>query len=247
MDLKLINKVAIVTGGSRGIGKAIAEKLASHGCKVAILSRKIIDLQKTESNINPDKILCFECDVSNQVQFKNIAKKIYEKWGSIDILVNNAGITRDKLLLRLSESDWDSVINTNLKGCYNTTKIVSGYMLKNRNGKIINISSVISQIGNSGQSNYAASKAGIEGMTRSIAVELGAKNININCIAPGYVQTDMTNELDNKILNNMKNNIPLNKLGTCEDIAYLVCFLSSDLSSYITGQVINIDGGMTIK
>jgi len=247
MDLKLINKIAIVTGASRGIGNEIAKKLASYGCKIAIISRKINDLEKVKNSISSDDIICFQCDITNQNQFKDIAQNIYDKWGSIDILINNAGINRDKLLLRLTESDWDNVINTNLKGYYNTTKIVSRYMLKNRSGKIINISSVIGQIGNSGQSNYAASKSGIEGMTRALAVELGNKNININCIAPGYIKTQMTNDLNQKILDNMKQNIPLNRLGVSKDIANLVCYLSSDLSSYITGQVINVDGGMTIK
>ena len=247
MDLKLLDKVAIITGSSRGIGKAIAENLASYGCKIALISRNIDDLEKVKSNISTDNVICFDCDTTDQNQFKDIAQKIHNKWGSIDILVNNAGITRDKLLLRLSESDWDDVINTNLKGYYNTVKIVSRYMLKNRNGKIINIGSVIGQIGNSGQSNYAASKSGIEGMTRALAVELGSKNININCIAPGYIQTQMTDSLNQDILDNMKRNIPLNRLGLSEDIASLVCYLSSDISSYITGQVINIDGGMTIN
>ena len=247
MDLKLLNKVAIVTGASRGIGKTIAEQLTLYGCKVAIVSRKINDLEKVKNNINSNNVICFECDTTNQNQFKEIAQKIYDQWGSIDILVNNAGINRDKLLLRLSESDWDDVINTNLKGYYNTIKIISRYMLKNRSGKIINISSVIGQIGNSGQSNYAASKAGVEGMTRALAVELGSKNISINSIAPGYIQTQMTDALNQDILDNMKKNIPLNRLGVSEDIANLVCYLSSDLSSYITGQTINIDGGMTIK
>ena len=247
MDLKLNNKVAIITGASRGIGKSISEKLLLYGCNIVIISRKINDLEKVKNQLGSDKISCFECDISNQDQFKGIAQKIYDKWGSIDILVNNAGITKDKLLLRLTESDWDDVININLKGYYNTIKIISRYMLKNRSGKIINISSVIGQIGNAGQSNYAASKSGIEGMTRALAVELGSKNININAIAPGYIDTQMTMELNEEILNNMKKNIPLNKLGNSEDVANLVCYLSSDLSSYITGQTINIDGGMTIK
>tara|TARA_B100001142_G_C14285009_1_gene636517 strand:- start:787 stop:1560 length:774 start_codon:yes stop_codon:yes gene_type:complete len=257
MDLKLNNKVAIVTGSSRGIGKSIAEQLAYHGCKVVILSRNIDDLysvkEHIQSNIVDDnegvvsKIICYECDTTNQSEFKEIAQEVYDKWGSIDILINNAGITKDKLLLRLNEDDWDKVINVNLKGYYNTIKIVSRFMLKKRSGKIINISSVIGQIGNSGQSNYAASKAGVEGMTRALAVELGSKNININSIAPGYIETKMTDDLNQEILNNMKRNIPLNRLGKSQDVADLVCYLSSDLSSYITGQTINIDGGMTIK
>ena len=247
MNLELKNKVAIVTGASRGIGKSIAEKLANQGCKVVIVSRKIDDLNKVKDNINSSEIICYACDTTNQSQFKDIVQKVYDKWGSIDILINNAGITRDKLLLRLSENDWDEVINVNLKGYYNTIKVVSRFMLKNRSGKIINISSVIGQIGNSGQSNYAASKSGVEGMTRALAVELGSKNIHVNCIAPGYIKTEMTNNLNGKIIENMKNSIPLNKLGSSQDVANLVCYLSSELSSYITGQVINIDGGMTIK
>ena len=247
MDLKLNNKVAIVTGSSRGIGKSIAEQLVLHGCKVVILSRKIDELNKVKEQINSDNILCYACNTANQSEFKEIVQEVYDKWGSVDILINNAGITRDKLLLRLNEDDWDKVINVNLKGYYNTIKIVSRFMLKNRSGKIVNISSVIGQIGNSGQSNYAASKAGVEGMTRALAVELGSKNININCIAPGYIKTEMTNNLDSKVIDEMKSNIPLNKLGLSVDVANLVCYLSSELSSYITGQVINIDGGMTIK
>ena len=247
MDLKLNNKVAIVTGSSRGIGKSIAKKLFHHGCKVVILSRKIDELNKVKEQINSDNIICYACDTTNQSEFKEIVQEVYDKWGSIDILINNAGITRDKLLLRLNEDDWDRVINVNLKGYYNTIKIVSRFMLKNRSGKIVNISSVIGQIGNSGQSNYAASKAGVEGMTRALAVELGSKNININCIAPGYIKTEMTSNLDNKVIDGMKSNIPLNKLGLSVDVANLACYLSSELSSYITGQVINIDGGMTIK
>jgi len=247
MDLKLSNKVAIVTGASRGIGKSIAENLILQGVKVAIISRSLEDLNKIKDNLNSENIICFECNITDYNQFKSVVNQIYEKWNKIDILINNAGITRDKILLRLSEADWDDVINVNLKGYYIASKLVAKYMLKNKLGKIINISSVIGQIGNSGQSNYAASKAGVEGMTRSLAVELGSRNININCIAPGYIKTDMTKNLNDNIINNMKQNIPLNKLGTSQNIADLVSFLCSDLSSYITGQVINVDGGMTIK
>ena len=247
MDLKLVNKVAIVTGASRGIGKSITEKLISSGCKVAMISRNIDDLELIKKNLNSDSILCFQADIKNTKQVEDIIHLVYKHWGEINILINNAGITKDKIILRLSEEDWQEVIDVNLKGCYNTIKAVSKHMIKNKNGKIINISSVIGQIGNSGQSNYAASKSGIEGITRALAVELGSRNININCIAPGYIETSMTNQLDEKVLNKMKQNIPLNKLGAVEDIANLVCYLSSDLSKYITGQVINVDGGMTIK
>lgn len=248
MNLDIKNNVAIVTGGSKGIGKTIAEKLISHGCKVAVLGRNFNDLKIFKSYFNlPDNIMILECDVSDYNQVETSIQKIYENWGKIDILINNAGINRDKLLLRLSNEDWDDVIRVNLKGVFNTTKIVSKYMLKKRYGKIINISSVIGQIGNSGQSNYAASKSGLEGFTRSLAVEFGSKNINVNAISPGYIKTQMTEKLDQKNINNMLNNIPLNKLGKTDDVANLVCFLSSKISNYITGQVINVDGGMTIK
>ena len=248
MNLDLKNDVAIVTGGSKGIGKTIAEKLILHGCKVAILGRNFNDLKIFKNYFNStDNIMILQCDVSDYDQVEISIQKIYENWGKIDILINNAGINRDKLLLRLSNADWDDVIRVNLKGVFNTTKVVSKYMLKNRYGKIINISSVIGQIGNSGQSNYAASKSGIEGFTRSLAVEFGSKNINVNAISPGYIKTQMTEKLDEKNINKMLNNIPLNKLGTTDDVANLACFLSSKISNYITGQVINVDGGMTIK
>ena len=249
MNLELTNKVAIVTGASRGIGKSITEHLVSHGCKVAMISRNIDDLEliKNKFNSNPNQILCFETNIKDTNAVQDTVQSVYDSWGQINILINNAGITKDKIILRLSEQDWQEVIDINLKGYYNTIKSVSKYMIKNKNGKIINISSVIGQIGNAGQSNYAASKAGIEGMTRALAVELGSRNINVNCIAPGYIKTSMTNQLDEKVLTNMKQNIPLNKLGSVEDISNLVCYLASDLSLYITGQVINVDGGMTIK
>lgn len=248
MNLKLNNKVAIVTGASRGIGFSIANMLAEEGVKVALISRDIESLIKAREQMShSENIIFFSGDIADSNFVKITIEKVFKKWNKIDIMVNNAGINKDKILLRMKEQDWDTVINTNLKGCYNTMKSVSKYMLKQKSGKIINISSVIGQIGNSGQSNYAASKSGIEGLTRSLAVELGSRNININCIAPGYIETDMTNKLDKQILNNMKKNIPLNKLGTCNDIANLVCYLASDLSSYITGQVINVDGGMTIN
>lgn len=247
MDLNIKDKVAIVTGASRGIGKAIVYKLVSYGCKVVLISRNLDDLKKVEKDLNTEKVMCFQCDITNQQEFKVIVNKTVDLWGSLDILINNAGITKDKLLLRMNESDWVDVIDVNLKGCYNTIKVVSNQMIRKKQGKIVNITSVIGQIGNSGQSNYAASKSGIEGLTRSLAVEFGSRNININCIAPGYIETDMTKNLDKKVIQDMKSNIPLNKFGMTSDISEVVCFLVSDLSSFITGQVINVDGGMTIK
>ena len=247
MDLKIENKVAIITGSSRGIGKSIASKLLSYGCKVVLISRKLEDLLKVKNELKSENVICYECDITSQSDFKKITNKVINLWGSLDILINNAGITADKLLLRMNESDWDNVININLKGCYNTIKVVSNFMIRKKQGKIINISSVIGQIGNSGQANYAASKSGIEGLTRSLAVEFGSRNINVNCIAPGYIKTHMTNNLDIKVIEDMKKNIPLNKLGLPSDISEMTCFLASDLSSFITGQVINVDGGMTIK
>ena len=248
MDLNIKDKVAIVTGASRGIGKAIVYKLVSYGCKVVLISRNLDDLKKVEKDLNTEKVMCFQCDITNQQEFKVIVNKTVDLWGSLDILINNAGITKDKLLLRMNESDWVDVIDVNLKGCYNTIKVVSNQMIRKKQGKIVNITSVIGQIGNSGQSNYAASKSGIEGLTRSLGfVEFGSRNININCIAPGYIETDMTKNLDKKVIQDMKSNIPLNKFGMTSDISEVVCFLVSDLSSFITGQVINVDGGMTIK
>jgi len=221
--------------------------LVSYGCKVVLISRNLDDLKKVEKDLNTEKVMCFQCDITKQQEFKVIVSKVVDLWGSLDILINNAGITKDKLLLRMNESDWVDVIDVNLKGCYNTIKVVSNQMIRKKQGKIVNITSVIGQIGNSGQANYAASKSGIEGLTRSLAVEFGSRNININCIAPGYIETDMTKNLDKKVIQDMKNNIPLNKFGLTSDISEVACFLVSDLSSFITGQVINVDGGMTIK
>ena len=247
MNLNIKDKVAIVTGASRGIGKAIVYKLVSYGCKVVLISRNLDDLKKVEKDLNTENVMSFQCDITNQQEFKFIVDKVVDLWGSLDILINNAGITKDKLLLRMNESDWVDVIDVNLKGCYNTIKVASNQMIRKKQGKIVNITSVIGQIGNSGQANYAASKSGIEGLTRSLAVEFGSRNININCIAPGFIETDMTKNLDKKVIQDMKSNIPLNKFGLTSDISEVVCFLVSDLSSFITGQVINVDGGMTIK
>ena len=244
----LINKIAIVTGASRGIGKTIAKQLASLGVKIQLVARnekKLVDINNILNNSGCESDYTI-CDTSQLDSFQEVVNKTVQKWGSIDILINNAGITRDNLILRMSEEDWDTVIDTNLKGYFNGIKAVSKTMLKNRYGKIINIASVIGQIGNSGQSNYAASKAGILGLTRSIAKELGPKNITINSIAPGYISTDMTEQLNEQAKNILINSIPLKQLGQPEDVANLVCFLASDLASYITGQTFNVDGGMVM-
>ena len=244
----LVNKIAIITGASRGIGKTIAKQLASLGVKIQLVARNEENLANINNIINN---MGYEsdysiCDTSDLYSFQEIVDITVQKWGSIDILINNAGITRDNLILRMSEKDWDTVINTNLKGYFNGIKAVSKTMLKNRYGRIINISSVIGQIGNAGQSNYAASKAGIIALTKSIAKELGSKNITINSIAPGYIQTDMTEQLNEQTKNILIKSIPLKRLGHSEDVANIVCFLASDLANYITGQTFNVDGGMVM-
>ena len=185
-------------------------------------------------------------DVSNLNSISEVATNTIDKWGRIDILVNNAGIARDNIIMRMKEDDWDSVMNINLKGCFNGIKSVARPMIKNKTGRIINITSVIGQIGNAGQSNYAASKAGIMGLTKSMAKELGSRNITVNAVAPGYITTDMTNELNDEVKEKMKSSIPLGRLGTPDDVANLVCFLASDEAGYITGQTFNVDGGMVM-
>ena len=244
----LKDKVAIVTGASRGIGAAIAKKLSDNGAKVALNARthdSLLDIQNIIQSKN-GKAEIMIGDVSSLNSFMEIVKKTLEKWGRIDILVNNAGITKDNIIMRMKDSDWDDVLNINLKGCFNGIKSVSKPMMKNKYGRIINITSIIGQIGNSGQSNYAASKAGIIGLTRSMAKELGSRNITVNAIAPGYIATNMTAKLNDEIKNKMKSSVPLAKFGDPEDVANAVCFLSSDDASYISGQTLNIDGGMVM-
>ena len=244
----LTDKVAIVTGASRGIGEAIAKQLSSCGAKIILIARNSDQLVAVKETIisNGGIAESIAGDVSNLNSISEIVTNTIDKWGRIDILVNNAGIARDNIIMRMKEDDWNSVMNINLKGCFNGIKSVARPMVKNKSGRIINITSVIGQIGNAGQSNYAASKAGIMGLTKSMAKELGSRNITVNAVAPGYITTDMTNELNDEVIKQMKSSIPLGRLGTPDDVANLVCFLASDEAGYITGQTFNVDGGMVM-
>ena len=244
----LTDKVAIVTGASRGIGEAIAKQLSSCGAKIILIARNSDQLVAVKETIisNGGIAESIAGDVSNLNSISEIVTNTIDKWGRIDILVNNAGIARDNIIMRMKEDDWDSVMNINLKGCFNGIKSVARPMIKNKAGRIINITSVIGQIGNAGQSNYAASKAGIMGLTKSMAKELGSRNITVNAVAPGYITTDMTNELNDEVIKQMKSSIPLGRLGTPDDVANLACFLASDEAGYITGQTFNVDGGMVM-
>jgi 3-oxoacyl-[acyl-carrier protein] reductase len=244
----LTDKVAIVTGASRGIGEAIAKQLSSCGAKIILIARNSDQLVAVKETIisNGGIAESMVGDVSNLNSISEIVTNTIDKWGQIDILVNNAGIARDNIIMRMKEDDWDSVMNINLKGCFNGIKSVARPMIKNKAGRIINITSVIGQIGNAGQSNYAASKAGIMGLTKSMAKELGSRNITVNAVAPGYITTDMTNELNDEVKEQLKSSIPLGRLGTPDDVANLVCFLASDEAGYITGQTFNVDGGMVM-
>ena len=245
----LKDKVAIVTGGTRGIGRAIALKLADNGANIVINYRnsdKEAEELKAILEEKGVKVLIVKCDISNFQDSKNLMDKCKEVFGKIDVLVNNAGITKDTLIMRMKEEDFDSVIDVNLKGTFNCAKHASAIMLKQRFGKIINMTSVVGIAGNAGQVNYAASKAGVIGLTKSLAKELGSRGITVNAVAPGFINTDMTASLSEKVKEEASKNIPLKRLGDPEDVANLVGFLASDAANYITGQVINVDGGMVM-
>ena len=245
----LKDKVAIVTGGTRGIGRAIALKLADNGANIVINYRnsdKEAEELKAILEEKGVKVLTVKCDISNFEDSKHLMDKCKEVFGKIDILVNNAGITKDTLIMRMKEKDFDSVIDVNLKGTFNCAKHASAIMLKQRFGKIINMTSVVGIAGNAGQVNYAASKAGVIGLTKSLAKELGSRGITVNAVAPGFINTDMTASLSEKVKEEASKNIPLKRLGDPEDVANLVGFLASDAANYITGQVINVDGGMVM-
>lgn len=245
----LNEKIAVITGASRGIGAAIAKKMAENGAMVVINYQGSVQAAKElEESIkaNGGKAVTYKCDVSDFTHCEMFIKEIVKEYGRIDILVNNAGITRDGLLMGMKEEDFDSVINVNLKGTFNTIRFASRVMVKQRKGKIINISSVSGVAGNAGQANYSASKAGVIGLTKSAARELASRNINVNAIAPGFVETDMTEALSDKVKEAAKGQIPLGRFGKPEEIAELALFLASEKSNYITGQIINADGGMVI-
>ena len=240
-------KCAIVTGAAKGIGRAIALKLASLGANIVLNYRS----SEEEAKICAEEIkklgvqvLIVKADISKLNEAQNLVSEAKEKFGKVDIMVNNAGITKDTLILRMKEEDFDSVIDVNLKGVFNCMKAISPIMLKQKSGKIVSISSVVGISGNAGQINYSASKAGIIGMTKSLAKELGSRGITVNAVAPGFIETDMTNNLNEKIKEEAKKNIPLKKLGKAEDVADAVAFLSSNSSDYITGQILVVDGGM---
>lgn len=246
--MKLLeNKTALITGGSRGIGYAVAKLFAAQGANIAftyLSSDEKAKALENELQAFGVKAKAYKSNAASYSQAQELSKAVHEEFGSIDVLVNNAGITRDNLLLRLSEEDWDQVIETNLKSIYNLTKPVSYIMLKQKKGSIINLTSIVGMKGQGGQSNYSASKAGIIGFTKSVADELGSRNIRSNAIAPGFIETDMTDELPEDVKKAYLATIPLKRLGKPEEIANTALFLASDLASYVNGQVLSVCGGM---
>ncbi|MCM3600222.1 3-oxoacyl-[acyl-carrier-protein] reductase [Robertmurraya korlensis] len=247
--MKLLGKVALVTGASRGIGRDIAIELAKAGANVAVNyagseARANEVVQEIQSLGR--EAFAVQCDVANGESVAEMVKQTIDRWGSLDILVNNAGITRDNLIMRMKEDEWDDVINTNLKGVFLCTKAVTRQMMKQKSGRIINISSVVGESGNAGQANYVAAKAGVIGLTKTTAKELAPRGITVNAVAPGFITTDMTDKLTDEIKEGMLKMIPLAKFGEPKDIAHAVTFLASDDSRYITGQTIHVNGGMVM-
>jgi 3-oxoacyl-[acyl-carrier protein] reductase len=247
--MRFENQVAVVTGAGRGIGHAIAVRLAKEGARVASVSRTENNAQKTADEINSlraDAAKAYAVDVADQAAVQKAAAEIFEDFGRVDILVNNAGVTRDGLSMRMSMDDWDTVLNTNLKGAFNFVQAVMRPMIKQRSGRIINISSIAGLTGNAGQANYAASKAGLIGLTKTLARELASRGITVNAVAPGLIETDMTTVLSDEIRQGILQRVPLGKLGEPEDIAGAVAYLASPEAKYITGQVLTVDGGMVM-
>ena len=247
--MRFENQAAIVTGAGRGIGHAIAVRLASEGARVASVSRSDENAKRTADELNSlraDSAKHYAVDVADHAAVQKIGAQILEDFTKIDILVNNAGVTRDGLAMRMSVEDWNTVINTNLRGAFNFTQAIIRAMIKQRSGRIINITSVIGLIGNAGQTNYAASKAGLIGFTKSLARELASRNITVNAVAPGFITTDMTAGLSDEIKKTIQSQIPLGKTGAPEDVASTIAFLASAEANYITGQVVCVDGGMVM-
>ena len=244
MELK--GKVALVTGGAQGIGKAVALMLARHGADVVVADVNLEKAAETAKEVEATGrgAMAVNVDVTRLSDVENMVESAIGRFGRIDILINNAGIARDKLILRMTEEDWDAVLDVNLKGTFNCTKAVIKHMSKQRSGKIVSIASVVGEMGNAGQANYSASKAGVIGLTETIAREFAQRGINVNAIAPGYIQTPMTDVLPDKAKEELKRMIPMERLGQPEDVAYAVLFLVSEGSSYVTGQVLNVNGGI---
>ncbi|MDX2227138.1 MAG: 3-oxoacyl-[acyl-carrier-protein] reductase [Verrucomicrobiae bacterium] len=247
MNQTLANKIAVVTGAGRGIGRAIALKLAREGALVVAVSQSDSAAKVAEEiRAEGGRAEAYEVDVSSTGAVAEWAEKLWAAHGRVDIIVNNAGITRDQLLMKMTEADWDAVLDVNLKSAFNVTKAFTRNLLKQRSGRIINISSIVGQIGNAGQCNYAASKAGLIGFTQSAAREFASRGILVNAICPGFIETDMTAKLSPEIRENLLAKIPLNRFGDGQDVANAVWFLASDLSGYMTGQALTIDGGMVM-
>ncbi len=247
--MSLENKTAVVTGASRGIGLAVAKKLASQGANIAVLyvgDTAEGENAKKELEELGVKVGLYYCDVSNFEESKATVDKVIEDFGGIDILVNNAGIVRDKLVIKMAEADFDAVINVNLKGTFNMIKHTYTHFMKKRAGRIVNVSSIVGLQGNAGQVNYSASKAGVIGITKSVAKELAGRGVTVNAVAPGYIMTDMTNALSDKVKEQFTSAIPMKRGGTPEDVANVISFLCSDAASYVTGEVIRVDGGLAM-
>ena len=246
---KLSNKIAVITGASQGIGKVIAEVLSSAGAHVICVARTENKIKALANEINKKSGTASykPCDISDGEAFASLINDTVKEYGKLDILINNAGITKDALVMRMNEDQWDTVINTNLKGAFYGMKAAIRPMMKNRSGRIINITSIVGLTGNPGQANYAASKAGLIGMTKSIAKEVATRGITVNCIAPGWIGTDMTDELSDATKDQFLSRIPIGRIGAPEDIAHAALFLASDEANYITGQTITVDGGRIIN